>query len=419
MLANSLSAEQREAADAQLAEVFGVDAITELTKVRSDRITPAIQAVLPLRFNNLTKLIELNGTPIDSSFLQTLYLELAEEFLLDVSAKEAADAALLAARRNPYHPVQEYICGLTERLTEHDWSNLANRFYGIDDGWATLHLQRVLIACVARAFNPGCKVDTAFITYGPQGIGKSTQWAILGGEWFSDSLGDLKNIKDDKLCLHAAWIHEWGEIDSVVGKKESEAVKKFISTERDLIRRPYGRGMELMERGCAIVGTTNRDDFMKDHTGNRRYPLVRAKRVNTDWIRQHRDAIWGMAYEQMMKGVQYWYSKEEEARIDEEARAFAAEDPHRDNAEAFFDSFNGSDFTVAQLAHHVEPEHYRAMSTKQKQALNAHYSRVCTSLGAINTGRRERRHVWHGDNKPQQTVWLPPTRSAPSDDCPF
>ena len=53
--------------------------------------------------------------------------------------------------------------------------------------------------------------------------------------------------------------------------------------------------MELMERGCG-VGTTNRDDFLKDHTGNRRYPLARVEQVNNAWIREHRDAIQGTAY---------------------------------------------------------------------------------------------------------------------------
>tara|TARA_B100000674_G_scaffold475209_1_gene468033 strand:+ start:1034 stop:2290 length:1257 start_codon:yes stop_codon:yes gene_type:complete len=418
MLAKTLSADQQTVAEVQLGQIFG-GPITALVEVQSDKIAPAIGAVLPLKYNELTKLIEVNGAPIEDSFLQTLYLELAEQFKIKMSAKEAADGALLVARRNPYHPVKDYISGLTDRLTEQDWINLANRFYGIDDDWATLHLQRQLIACVARAFNPGCKLDTAFITYGPQGIGKSTQWSILGGEWFSDSLGDLRNIKDDKLCLHAAWIHEWGEIDSVVGKKESEALKKFISTERDLIRRPYGRGMELMERGCAIVGTTNRDDFLKDHTGNRRYPLVRVEQVNNAWIREHRDAIWGTAYEQMMSGTRHWYTKEEEARINEDAKGFMAEDPLRDNIEAYFDGFAGQDFTIRQVVYFCEPDHYKAMSSSELRRVCGSYAKVCQSLGAKNTGKRERRRIYEGDTKPQSSVWTPPSQAALSDDCPF
>ena len=50
---------------------------------------------------------------------------------------------------------------------------------------------------------PDCKLDTALVVHSPkQGIGKSTMWAILGGQWFSDSLGDLHNLKDDVLSLH-------------------------------------------------------------------------------------------------------------------------------------------------------------------------------------------------------------------------
>ena len=128
-----------------------------------------------------------------------------------------------------------------------------------------------------------------------QGIGKSRMWAVLGGEWFSDSLGDLRNLKDDVLSLHSAWIHEWGEIDAVVGKRESETLKKFLSAQVDNVRKPYGRGMETLHRSCGIVGTTNRDDFIKDPIGNRRFPVISVTQVNTDWLTEHRDAIWGSA----------------------------------------------------------------------------------------------------------------------------
>lgn len=423
MLAKSLSSDEKAQAEVHLAQILGVPCVDSVQRVRADKVISVVESLVPLRYNELTKMIEFKGKPIGDIFLQTLYLELAEEFKVEMCAKEVADAAVISARRHSFHPVRAYIAAIEDRLPEDDWHNLALRFYGLDDEWATLHLQRQLIACVARAFHPGCKLDTAFITHGRQGIGKSTQWSILGGDWFSDSLGDLRNIKDDKLCLHAAWIHEWGEIDSVVGKKESEQLKKFLSIREDLIRRPYGRGMELMPRGCAIVGTTNRDDFMKDHTGNRRFPIIRVDCVNNCWISENRDAIWGSAYEQMLSGVRYWYDDSEALRVSDDAKHFAAEDPIRDAVEAFFDGYTGVDFTMSQLAYFLNPEAYQAMSDGVKRENSRRLAFVCTSLGAKNTHIRERRTVYPGDNRPKQTIWLPPkklTATIPAtDDCLF
>ena len=151
-------------------------------------------------------------------------------------------------------------------------------------------------------------------------------WAILGGQWFSDSLGDLRNLKDDVLSLHSAWIHEWGEIDSVVGKRESETLKKFLSAQVDNVRKPYGRGVETLPRSCGIVGTTNRDDFIKDPTGNRRFPVISVNSVNTDWVKANRDAIWGSALAAFNANTPWHYSNEENAQISANAQNFAPED---------------------------------------------------------------------------------------------
>jgi predicted P-loop ATPase len=168
-----------------------------------------------------------------------------------------------------------------------------------------------------------------------QGIGKSTFWKILGGEWFSDSLGDLRDVREDRLQLHSAWIHEWGEIDNVMGKRESETLKRFISSSRDDVRRPYGRGTEQLLRSCGLVGTTNRRDFIKDPTGNRRFPILQLSRVNLEWVQANRDRIWGSAVAAYKAGQPWHYTSGEGLVVSQQAMKYAAEDPLRDQLEAW------------------------------------------------------------------------------------
>jgi len=318
--------------------LLGPAAEGKLRRPRNDKLTNALGIILPLRYNLLTGRIERNGEAIHGDYLGGLYLELAEEHQLDITKDRAIDAAIRVARKNAYHPVRDYLNSIEDTLPPEDWAAIDVRCFGKEDpiGMSGLHLQRQLIGLVARAMDPGCGLQTALVLHSDQqGVGKSSFWRILGGEWFSDSLGDLRNLKDDLLQLHAAWIHEWGEIDMVMGKQESEALKRFLSASRDDVRKPYGRGVETLQRSCGIVGTTNRRDFIKDPTGNRRFPIISINSVDLGWVAANRNAIWGSALAAYRHGTRWQYDTHENTLVSANALAFAPEDPLRESIEAW------------------------------------------------------------------------------------
>ena len=380
----------------------------QLRRPRTDKLTQAIAIVLPLRFNELTQRIENDGKEIDGDFLNTLYLQLAEIHQLEINSKRAADAALVVARRNSYHPVRDYLNSGLPTLDPIDWEQLAACCFSTPEPWAQVHLQRQLIGLVARAMRAGCKLDTSLVIQSPtQGIGKSTMWSILGGKWFSDSLGDLRNLKDDILQLHSAWIHEWGEIDAVVGKRESETLKKFLSATKDDVRKPYGRGVETLHRSCGIVGTTNRDDFIKDPTGNRRFPVISVSTVNNDWIQANRDAIWGSALAAFNANTLWHYSNEENAQISAVARNFAAEDVVFDAVESWCEDNSELDgVAVARIIFDINQD---------KQGDQEFSRQIANRLRTLNWRRsteRSRGHLPNGSKHDKAYKWFRPTAPA-------
>ncbi len=359
----------------------------KLRRPRTDKLTQVLGLILPLRYNLLTGRIEHNGQAIHGDFLGGLYLELAEEHQLDVTKDRAIDAAIRVARKNAYHPVRDYLNSITATLASEDWAAIDLRCFGREDhtGMAGLHLQRQLIGLVARAMQPGCELQTALVIHSDrQGIGKSSFWRILGGEWFSDSLGDLRNLKDDLLQLHAAWIHEWGEIDMVMGKQESEALKRFLSASRDDVRKPYGRGVETLQRSCGIVGTTNRRDFIKDPTGNRRFPIVSIERVNLDWVTVNRHAIWGSAVAAYRNGTRWQYDGGENTLVSANALAFAPEDPLRERIETWAEDH--PTVTVAPLEQILKEID---MATDD-MAIRRQAGNALTTLGWTRSGDKQR-----------------------------
>jgi len=137
-------------------------------------------------------------------------------------------------------------------------------------------MRKTLIAAVARIYRPGTKFDSVLILNGPQGIGKSTFFYKLAGDWFSDSLSitDMKD-KSGPEKLQGYWILELGELAGM-RKTDVEIVKSFLSRVDDKYRASYGVSVESHPRQCVIVGSTNAENgFLRDITGNRRFWPVR------------------------------------------------------------------------------------------------------------------------------------------------
>ena len=385
--------------------LLGPAAEGKLRRPRNDKLTNALGMILPLKYNLLTGRIERNGESIHGDYLGGLYLELAEEHQLDITKDRAIDAAIRVARKSAYHPVRDYLKSIEITLPPEDWAAIDVRCFGKEDptGMSGLHLQRQLIGLVARAMDPGCGLQTALVLHSDQqGVGKSSFWRILGGEWFSDSLGDLRNLKDDLLQLHAAWIHEWGEIDMVMGKQESEALKRFLSASRDDVRKPYGRGVETLQRSCGIVGTTNRRDFIKDPTGNRRFPIISISSVDLGWVAANRNAIWGSALAAYRHGTRWQYDTHENTLVSANALAFAPEDPLRESIEAWAEDNPTVMIAPLQLILKKIGRDTDDMSLR-RQAGNA-----LTSLGWIRDDAKQRFELPWGERTNTTYGWRRP-----------
>jgi predicted P-loop ATPase len=184
-----------------------------------------------------------------------------------------------------------------------------------------------MVAAVARAIVGGVKYDYMPILAGPQGLGKSTLLATLGGKWFSDSLTTFEG-KDAAEMLQGTWINEIGEL-AAMSKYESAQVKQFLSKRSDIYRAAYGRRTEEHPRRCVFFGTSNDSEFLRDQTGNRRFwPVdvgIRPEKLSPwDDLPGNVDQIWAEA-------VMYWRFGEPLYLTGEvEKMAIEAQEEHRE-----------------------------------------------------------------------------------------
>ncbi|WP_394526519.1 VapE domain-containing protein [Lacrimispora sp. JR3] len=245
------------------------------------------------------------------------------------SRDKLAAAVSIVGGQNTINDVKRYLKGLKWDGVKRVDTLLPDYLGAEDNIYTRAIMRKSLCAAVARGIVGGVKYDYMPIFTGPQGIGKSTFLAILGKEWFSDSLASFEG-KDAAELIQGTWINEIGEL-TAMSKQETSAVKQFLSKREDIYRAAYGRRTERYPRRCVFFGTSNDSEFLKDSTGNRRFWPVDvgvhpAKKSVWNDLPKEVDQIWAEAYTYWALGEELYLSKEVEAL------AFEQQESHRETS---------------------------------------------------------------------------------------
>lgn len=233
-----------------------------------------------------------------------------------VSSQKVDDALALEFEKKKFHPIINYLKQLIWDGKKRVDTLLIDYFGAEDNAYTRAAIRKMLCAAIARVIEPGVKFDMALIIVGPQETYKSTFIKKLGKDWFSDTFTTVQG-KESFEQLQGAWIIEMAEL-SGLKKAEVETIKHFISKREDQFRPAYGRVVETYKRQCVFFGTTNKDDFLRDPTGNRRFlPIdVRTefvtKSVPNDLTEEEVNQIWAEAYEMYKQGEPLYMAGEED-----------------------------------------------------------------------------------------------------------
>lgn len=246
---------------------------------------------------------------------------------LDVSGTMAWDAIVQVALERRYSPVRRYLDQLTW-----DCVPRIGRVLSAVMGHASpadtdqAMLRAWFISAVARAQRPGCKADSCLVLYGEQNLHKSTFFAILAAPWFVDTRITID--KDGPLRLLRSWITEIPEIDQWTTSYDAAKIKAFMTSQEDVVRRPYGKITESMPRHSVFAGTTNESSFLTRETGTRRFWTIRVPSpIDRELLREWKDQLWAEAQAAYAAGEPWWLSREAESVRITSAAEFVTEDP--------------------------------------------------------------------------------------------
>lgn len=198
-------------------------------------------------------------------------------------------AFTVIARRNSFDPVRDFLDSLPkwDEIPRLDtWLSKNFEGSGCPEYLAQV-FRKWMVAMVMRVYKPGAKFDWMPIFEGAQGVGKSSFGRLLvGDKYFLDWLPNLHD-KDSALSLQGMWGVEMGEL-SQFRRNELETIKAFITRTVDKVRPPFGKRVVEMPRRCVFFGTTNRETYLIDETGNRRFKPVVVGKLNFKALQEER-----------------------------------------------------------------------------------------------------------------------------------
>lgn len=289
--------------------------------LRFNAMSSAIEKVSPPSWHQDVAAASPTGDWADEDDTRlTIWLD--REYGIGIGKGEARDAVRIAAEKlGSYHPVRDYL----DKLPAHDGTTRMDNWLTTYLGVASTAYSRAvgrwwLISAVARAYQPGCKVDTMLILEGKQGARKSQALkelvAGVGRSVFADTEIEWGS-KDRFMQIRGTWIYEVAELAGM-SKHDSAKLKAFLSSAEDTFRAPYGRGETKYKRGCVFCGSVNPDSnfgYLRDATGNRRFWPVAVSNIDIEAIRRDRDQLWAEAVAAYRAGSRWWPETDEEKTL--------------------------------------------------------------------------------------------------------
>lgn len=275
---------------------------------------------------------ELGRRPWEDEDTYNLHLYLQREIgLSEISQTTVLQAAKTVASRDKRNELTSWLDSLV-------WDGQERLRYLLCDGFGTLQNDYTmavsrcwLVSLVARAYHPGCKVDTVPILEGAQGAFKGTALEVLGYPWYAECHEKVTD-KDFYQVIQGVWIVEISEMHSF-SKQDIRKIKGVISCRSDRFRASYAHFVSDNPRQGVLSGTTNTDTWNEDETGARRFWPITCNDVDIEWIRTNRDQLFAeavalyklvpleaTALQRLTAGAAWWDVPKDLATQEQEAR---------------------------------------------------------------------------------------------------
>lgn len=252
-------------------------------------------------YNAISKEVNIEGLDVDDFDSQVMDIHsLCHKYGLKVTLDFLVKSINRYAAKNSHNPVVSYLekCeflydgegGYIDRLCD---TLITKKDY--DQDLKKLLIRKWLFNTAYIAFNEGdLNTEGCLVLQGPQGCGKTSFIkCIIPKEFLKTGLDINPDDKDSLRKATKYWVVELGELDATM-KADQAKLKAFITESVDEYRLPYAISSKRYPRTTSLFGTVNKEDFLKDETGSRRFWIIPVEQIKLDELKEiDIEQLWG------------------------------------------------------------------------------------------------------------------------------
>ncbi len=222
-----------------------------------------------------------------------------------------------------YDPIKQYLFSLPK------WDGKTDHFETLLSSIKLCHesdrenfvwaFKKWFVAMVASLISEGVVNHTCFVLVSAQGRYKTTFLnGLVPPQFRLDYLYSstfIAHNKDHEKYLFTKWLINLDEMQAF-NRSDIESIKSKISQDRVAIRLPYAKADTKAWRKASFCGSVNRDKFLNDATGSRRFLPFKIDDIQ---INKAFDIglVYAQALELFRSGFKFYFDREDIERLEE------------------------------------------------------------------------------------------------------
>ena len=301
-------------------------------------------------------------TDITTTDINDIVCDCSAESGMSVTAKEVL--AVLQSHRIPdVHPLREYVLNCPQHpLNGQDWIGWMAKQVKVEGGEAEQQLwvncfRKWFVGMVASWLKDEVVNQQVLVLIGRQGIFKTT-WLehLLPPElraYGCKMAGSGQLNKDERLRIAEYGLIALDEIDAMT-TKELNVMKSVITASDISERAAYGYTKERRVRLASFCASGNKQEFLTDLTGNRRWLPFNVESIENPFYRnQPYELIYAEARALIENGFQYWFDLGDIEQLEQHNDDFRAQENEEQLLSVYFDipaEGRGQFMTTAEIS---------------------------------------------------------------------